>query len=135
MRSKDAIPSSPHATASPSMMQERERRRARVSTISENRAVRSLPGRLYSLIRLSYFRAMTLMPSCLISCSHCSTGGALGAAVGKQGAMKPGGRVGGPNDHMMVADSGAGTKRQRTAALPAVDRAAMLPESTSSLLK
>jgi len=34
------------ATASPSMMQDRERRRPSDSTISENRQVRSLPGRL-----------------------------------------------------------------------------------------
>jgi len=34
------------STASPSIMQERERRRANVSTISGKRRVRSLPGRL-----------------------------------------------------------------------------------------
>jgi hypothetical protein len=39
-------PLSSQATASPSMMQERERRRANVSTISGKRRVRSLPGRL-----------------------------------------------------------------------------------------
>jgi hypothetical protein len=33
------------------MMQERERRRANVSTISGKRRVKSLPGRLYSLTR------------------------------------------------------------------------------------
>ena len=37
---------SPQATSSPSMMQERERRRANVSTISGKRRVKSLPGRL-----------------------------------------------------------------------------------------
>jgi hypothetical protein len=44
-----------------------------------------LPGRLNSLTRLSSFRAITLIPSCLISCIHWS--GALGARVGKQGGM------------------------------------------------
>ena len=39
--SKQAIPSSLHATASPSMMQARERRRASASTISGKRPVRS----------------------------------------------------------------------------------------------
>jgi hypothetical protein len=38
--------SSPQATASPSMMQERERRRTSASTINGKRRVRSLPGRL-----------------------------------------------------------------------------------------
>jgi hypothetical protein len=38
--SKQAIPSAPHATASPSMMQERERSRASVSTMSGKRFVR-----------------------------------------------------------------------------------------------
>src|SRR6266404_2730842 len=46
MRSNEATPSSSQATASPSMMQERERRRASASTISGKRRVRSLPGRL-----------------------------------------------------------------------------------------
>src|SRR5260370_40515905 len=45
MRSKLGIPSSSQATASPSMMQERERNRARASTISGKRCVMSLPGR------------------------------------------------------------------------------------------
>src|SRR5262249_52715152 len=45
-RSNEATPLSSQATASPSMMQERERRRANVSTISGKRRVRSLPGRL-----------------------------------------------------------------------------------------
>jgi hypothetical protein len=45
-RSNEAIPLSSQATASPSMMQERERRRASASTISGKRWVRSLPGRL-----------------------------------------------------------------------------------------
>ena len=39
-----------------------------------------------------------LTPSCLISCSHWSPEGALGAAVGRQGAMKPDGKVRGRND-------------------------------------
>src|SRR6478672_8373162 len=59
MRSKDAIPSSPHATASPSIMQERAPKPAIASTINGKRSVRSLPGRLYSLTRLSSLRAMT----------------------------------------------------------------------------
>jgi hypothetical protein len=37
---------SSQATASPSMIQERERRRANVSTINGKRRVKSLPGRL-----------------------------------------------------------------------------------------
>jgi hypothetical protein len=41
-------PLSSQATASPSMMQERERRRANVSTISGKRWVRSLPARRFS---------------------------------------------------------------------------------------
>src|SRR5262249_21785526 len=45
MRSNDATPLSSQATASPSMMQERERKRANVSTIRKRR-VKSLPGRL-----------------------------------------------------------------------------------------
>jgi len=60
IRSNNAMPSSPQATASPSMMHERERRHASPSTISGKRFVRSLPGRLNSLTRLSSFRAMTL---------------------------------------------------------------------------
>jgi hypothetical protein len=46
MRSNEATPLSSQATASPSMMQERERKRASASTISGKRWVRSLPGRL-----------------------------------------------------------------------------------------
>jgi hypothetical protein len=46
MRSKLAMPSSPQATASPSMTQERARSRASASTISGKRLVRSFPGRL-----------------------------------------------------------------------------------------
>jgi hypothetical protein len=42
--SKLAIPSSPQAMASPSIMQDRERSRARAATIRGKRAVRSLPG-------------------------------------------------------------------------------------------
>jgi hypothetical protein len=44
MRSNEATPLSSRATASPSMMQERERRRASASTISGKRRVRSLLG-------------------------------------------------------------------------------------------
>src|SRR5262249_57427538 len=51
MRSNDATPLSSQATASPSMMQERERKRANVSTISGKRRVKSLPGRPYSRTR------------------------------------------------------------------------------------
>src|SRR5262249_50195127 len=46
MRSNDATPLSSQATASPSMMQECERRRTSASTISGKRSVRSLPERL-----------------------------------------------------------------------------------------
>src|SRR5215469_4194674 len=49
MRSNDATPLSSQATASPSMMQERERKRANVSTISGKRRVKSLPGRAHHL--------------------------------------------------------------------------------------
>src|SRR5262249_27781317 len=48
-----ATPLSSQATASPSMMQERERRRANVSTMSGKRRVRSLPGRLEPHLRAS----------------------------------------------------------------------------------
>jgi hypothetical protein len=44
--SKQATPSSPQATASPSMMQHRGRSRASAPTIWGKRGVRSLPGRL-----------------------------------------------------------------------------------------
>jgi hypothetical protein len=43
---KLGIPLSSQATVSPSMMQERERNRAKDSTINGKRYVRSLPGRL-----------------------------------------------------------------------------------------
>jgi hypothetical protein len=46
MSSNDAMPLSSHATASPSIMQERDRSLASASTISWNWRVRSLPGRL-----------------------------------------------------------------------------------------
>jgi hypothetical protein len=45
-KSNEAMPLSSQATASPSIMQERERKRASVSTISGKRRVRSFPGRL-----------------------------------------------------------------------------------------
>src|ERR1700730_5167367 len=48
IRSKLAMPSSPHDTASPSIMQDRERSPPSASTMSGKRYVRSLPGRLYS---------------------------------------------------------------------------------------
>src|SRR5260370_9958917 len=51
MRSNDAIPSSPHVTASPSMMQECEHSSASASTTSGKRPVRSLPGRPIFLSR------------------------------------------------------------------------------------
>jgi hypothetical protein len=50
IRSNSAMPSSPHAIASPSRMQERERRRARASTMSGKRAVRSLPAMTLILV-------------------------------------------------------------------------------------
>jgi hypothetical protein len=46
MRSNDEIPSSPHATASPPMMRDRERSLVSASTKRGKRSVRSLPGRL-----------------------------------------------------------------------------------------
>src|SRR3974390_1069397 len=93
MRSNDAIPFSPHATASPSTMQERGRSLASASTISGKRSVRSLPGRLYSLTRVPSLRAITRKPSCLISCSHSSPDGGCEAELGRHGAMKPAGRA------------------------------------------
>src|SRR5215831_15566981 len=93
MRSKEATPLSSQATASPSMMQERERRRANVSTISGKRWVRSLPGRLYSLTCAPVLRAIMRKPSCLISCSHWPPEGSLSVLVGRHGAMNPAGRV------------------------------------------
>jgi hypothetical protein len=65
--------------------------------------VRSLPGRLYSLTRLSSFRAMTLIPSCLISRTTGSPEGAVGAAVERQGGMNPVGRLRGRNNNMRRA--------------------------------
>jgi hypothetical protein len=93
MRSNEATPLSSQAAASPSMMHERERRRANVSTISEKRRVRSLPGRLYSRTRGPSFLAITRKPSCLISCNHWPPDGSLSAFVGRHGAMNPAGRV------------------------------------------
>src|SRR5262249_43805847 len=90
MRSKLGIPSSSQATASPSMMQERERKRAKASTIKGKRDVRSLPGRLYSRTLAPSLRAMTRKPSCLISCSHRGPEGGLWALVGRHGAINPG---------------------------------------------
>jgi hypothetical protein len=49
-----AIPRSSQDTASPSMMQDRDRSRDSASTISGKRWVRSLPGRLYSLLLVTY---------------------------------------------------------------------------------
>src|SRR5262245_48298037 len=89
MRSNDAIPLSLQATASPSMMQERERSRESASTISGKRRVKSLPGRLYSRTRSPFLRAMMRKPSCLISCSHRPPEGSLSVLVGRHGAMKP----------------------------------------------
>jgi hypothetical protein len=57
------------------------------------RPVRSLPGRLYSLIRPLLLRAMMRKPSCLISCSHWLPEGSLSVLVGRHGAMNPAGRV------------------------------------------
>src|SRR5262249_25233591 len=81
------------ATASPSMMQERERRRANVSTISGKRRVKSLRGRLESLTSAPVLRAMMRNPSCLIWCSHWLPEGSLSVLVGRHGAMNPAGRV------------------------------------------
>jgi len=50
-RSNEATPLSSQATASPSMMQERERRRPNVSTISGKRRVKSLPVRHIACVR------------------------------------------------------------------------------------
>ena len=58
-------------------MHERERSRDSASTISGKRCVRSFPGRLHRLTRLSSLRAMTLMPSCFISSHHWSPEGHL----------------------------------------------------------
>jgi hypothetical protein len=57
------------------------------------RSVSSLPGRLYSLTRLSGLRAITWKPSCLISCSHSLPEGACGVELGRHGATKPAGRA------------------------------------------
>jgi hypothetical protein len=43
-------------------------------------------------------RAITRKPSCLISCSQSAPEGGQGVDIGKQGAMKPAGRVRGCND-------------------------------------
>jgi hypothetical protein len=67
--SKQAIPSALHATASPSMMQDRGRSPATASTMSGKR-----PAQVGSVPR---------KPSCLISCSHRSPEGGRGAMVGR----------------------------------------------------
>src|SRR5262245_16205909 len=81
MRSKLDTPLSSQHTASPSRMQERERRRAMASTMRTKREVRSLPGRLYNRKRSPSLRAMTRKPSCLISCSHASPEGGTSAEL------------------------------------------------------
>ena len=84
---------SSQATASPSMMHERARKRANVSTISGKRWVKSLPGRLKSRTRSPSLRPIILKPSCLISCSHAPPDGSVSALVGRHGAMNPAGKV------------------------------------------
>src|SRR5262249_37880216 len=91
MRSKDAIPSSSHATASPSIMHERAFRAATASTINGIRWVGSLRGGLYNLTLLSFLRAMPGKPSCLFSCNHPSWGGGHRLEGGRHGFMKPAG--------------------------------------------
>ena len=75
--------------------------RVRERLAPAERCVRSLPGRLYSFMRWSCLRAITRMPSCLISWSHSAPEGAHGAPVGRQGGMKPEGSVRGHNDHIL----------------------------------
>src|SRR5262245_586771 len=75
------------------MMQERQRRRTRDSTIRGKRYVRSLPGRLKSRSVLLALRAMTREPSCLISWSESGPEGSCETLVGRHGAMNPAGRV------------------------------------------
>ena len=53
----------------------------------------SLPGRLQSLTRSLFLRAMMRKPSCLISCSHWLPDGSLSVLVGRHGAMNPAGKV------------------------------------------
>jgi len=53
----------------------------------------SLPGRLQSLTRSLFLRAMMRKPSCLISCSHWLPDGSLSGLVGRHGAMNPAGKV------------------------------------------
>ena len=93
MRSELGTPLSSQHTASPSMMQERERRPSNASTMSGNRSVRLLPGRLQSRTWSPSLRATRRKPSCLISCSQTGAEGGLSAFVGKHGAMKPVGKT------------------------------------------
>ena len=87
-RSKFDIPLSSQATASPSGINERERRPPNAATISGKRAVRSFPARLYSRARLPSLRATMRTPSCLISCTHSAPVGGCGALVGRHGATR-----------------------------------------------
>ena len=50
-----------------------------------------------SLTRVPIFRAITLKPSYLISCSHRSPEGGFGPDEGRHGGMNPTGRVRGRN--------------------------------------
>jgi hypothetical protein len=95
--SKHAIPSGPHATASPSMMHERGRSRVTASAIRGKLLGQVVPGRLYSGTRMPFFRAMTRKPSCLISCSQHRPEGGRGAQDGRHRAMKPADRARGRN--------------------------------------
>src|SRR5262249_21658713 len=66
---------------------------ASVSTISGKRRGKALPGRPPSFTCAPFLRAMMRKPSCLISCRHWLPDGSLSGFVGREGAMKPVGRV------------------------------------------
>jgi hypothetical protein len=74
---------------------------AREGLHDHREAVREVvAGAAVQLDPLVVLAGITRMPSCLISWSHSVPEGALGAAVGRQGGMKPVGRALGRNDHM-----------------------------------
>ena len=90
MRLNEATPLSSQATASPSMMQERERKRANVSTISGKRWVRSLPAiepHLRAVLAGNDAEAVVLVFVQPLAAGRQFIG------FGRHGAMKPVGRV------------------------------------------
>ena len=112
------MPSSSQETTSPSMMHERKRSFASVSTISGKRGSDHCPDGCRAH-PLATFAAITRKPSHLISCSQIAPEGGCGAFIGRHGAMKPAGKARERNDiannassrmaHTKVSKSGCTT--------------------------